>query len=90
MNELLTLFMAACFGVTGWHCLKRPESIQQWVVQLQQKNRQVAEMNPLRNWVEKAGFVVALRFLGLLCLLNMFMLIYALIVAGSVNSDAGL
>jgi len=82
MNDLLTLFIAICFFVTGWNCLKRPEAIQQWVVNLQQKKPLVAEMNPFKNWIEKKSFQSALRFIGGLCLLNAFMLIYALMALG--------
>ncbi len=44
MNELLTLFMAVCFFVAGWNCLKRPEAIQQWILQLQQ-NESAAKLD---------------------------------------------
>ncbi|VAW86089.1 hypothetical protein MNBD_GAMMA17-498 [hydrothermal vent metagenome] len=77
MNELLTLLMAVCFLVTGWHFVKRPEAIQQWVLQLHQKNHLVAEMNPLRNWIDKKSFVIALRVPGVLSLFNFFMLMMA-------------
>ena len=82
MNELLTLLMAICFLVTGWHFVRRPELIQQWVLQLHQKNHLVAEMNPLRNWVDKKSFVSAIRVLGVLCCLNFIMLFLALFSAG--------
>jgi len=81
MNALLTLIMAICFFVAGWNLLKRPKAIQQWVLQLQQRNSLVAEMNPLRNWVDKKSFLFALRLLGGLCLLNFLMLILALMAA---------
>ena len=82
MNELLTLFMAICFLVTGWHFVKRPEVVQEWVLQLHQKNHLVAEMNPLRNWVDKKSFVIAVRVLGVLCCLNFLMLFIALFSVG--------
>ncbi len=87
MNELLTLFMAVCFFVAGWNCLKRPEAIQQWILQLQQKNPLVAEMNPLRNWVDKKSFLLALQLLGGLSLLNFLMLLLPLFAVN--GSDAG-
>ncbi len=80
MGELLTLFMAICFFVVGWNGVRRPESIQHWIVQLQKSNVLVAEMNPLRNWVEKKSFLIALRILGGLCLVNFIMLLSALLV----------
>ena len=79
MSEMLTLLMAICFLVTGWHFVKRPEVIQQWVLQLHQKNHLVAEMNPLRNWVDKKSFVIAVRVLGVLCCLNFLVLFMALL-----------
>lgn len=86
MNALLTLFMAACFLVVGWHCLKRPVILQQGILQLQQKNPLVAEMNPLRKWIDKKSFVWALQLLGGLSLLNGVMLLSTLFVTP--GSDA--
>ncbi len=80
MNELLTLLMAGSFLVVGWHFVKRPEVIQQWVLQLHQKNHLVAEMNPLRNWIDKKSFVIAVRVLGILSLFNFFMLLMVLLL----------
>ncbi len=89
MNELLTLFMAVCFFVAGWNCLKRPEAIQQWILQLQQKNPLVAEMNPLRNWIDKKSFLYALQLLGVLSLLNFLMLLLASFAINDSGSGFG-
>ena len=89
MSELLTLFMAICFLITGWNFFKRPDVIQQWVLQLQQKNPLVAEMNPLRNWIEKKSFLMAVRVLGVLCLVNAAMLLSALFVLSGQDLGAG-
>jgi len=78
MNEMLTLLMALCFLLVGWHFVKRPEAIQQWVLQLHQKNHLVAEMNPLRNWIDKKSFAITVRVLGILSLFNFFMLLVPL------------
>jgi len=90
MNELLTLFMAICFLMSGWHFVKRPEAIQQWVLLMQQKNHLVAEMNPLRNWIGKKSFVIAVRILGVLCLFNFFMLFMLLFSLQGEGFDASL
>ncbi len=89
MSELLTLLMAVCFLIAGWFLFKHPKAVQQWVVQLQQENRLVAEMNPLRNWIEKQSFLVVAQLLGALCLVNTALLLAMLFLQAGQNSGAG-
>jgi len=89
MSELLTLLMAVCFQITGWFLFQHPKAVQQWAVRLQQKNRLVAEMNPLRNWIEKQSFLVVAQLLGALCLVNTALLLVTLFLQAGQNSGAG-
>lgn len=76
MDTLLTLVMAISFLIVGWGCFCKPRAIQRWLIALQQNNSVVAQINPLRNWIEKESFQLALRVAGALCLINAAMLFY--------------
>lgn len=78
MNTFLTLVMAICFLISGWSCISKPEVLQRWLLELQQKNQAAAQLNPLRKWVGQRSFLLALRVIGLLCLINALLLFYLL------------
>jgi hypothetical protein len=54
--------------VGGMFLLMKPEAYQRWIVKTYARKPSLARINPFLTWMQSPGYLIAVRAVGIVCL----------------------
>ncbi|NOY62577.1 MAG: hypothetical protein GXP10_05365 [Gammaproteobacteria bacterium] len=81
MNTFITILMAILFLLAGISCLNRTKEIQRWLIQFFETSPVIARDHPLARWTQQTSFIMLVKLIGVLSIINFIMLAYVITVS---------
>lgn len=78
MDNLLNIAMAAWFLLMGLMCINKTHKIQKWLKLFHESVPAAQAWSFIFDWTQKPGFITMTRIIGVLSMLNFFMLVYVI------------
>lgn len=83
MDQILNIAMAVWFLMMALLCMNKTLQIRAWLLRLYDNVPAAKPWGPFFDWVKKPSFILTVRILGALSMLNFFMLVYAVMYGDS-------